>query len=50
MKVTIKEKEITLKQSFRALIAYEQITNETFNPSTITDMILYFYCVIISSK
>lgn len=50
MKVTIKDKEITLKQSFRALIAYEQITNETFNPSTITDMILYFYCVIISSK
>ena len=50
MKVTIKDKEITLKQSFRALIAYEQITNETLNPSTITDMILYFYCVIISSK
>lgn len=50
MKVTIKEKEITLKSSFRALIAYEQITNHTFNPSTITDMILYFYCVIISSK
>ena len=50
MKVTIKEKEITLKSSFRALIAYEQITNHAFNPSTITDMILYFYCVIISSK
>lgn len=50
MKVTIKDKEITLKSSFRALIAYEQITNHTFNPSTITDMILYFYCVIISSK
>ena len=50
MKVTIKEKEITLKSSFRALIAYEQITNHVFNPSTITDMILYFYCIIISSK
>lgn len=50
MKVTIKEKEITLKSSFRALIAYEQITNHAFNPSTITDMILYFYCVIICSK
>lgn len=50
MKVTIKDKEITLKSSFRALIAYEQITNHAFNPSTITDMILYFYCIIISSK
>lgn len=50
MKVTIKDKEITLKSSFRALIAYEQITNHAFNPSTITDMILYFYCVIIASK
>jgi hypothetical protein len=32
MNVTIKEKEITLKYSFRALMIYENITQKSFNP------------------
>lgn len=49
MKVTINNQEIILKNSFRALIAYEQITEKAFNPVTMTDMIIYFYSVVISS-
>ena len=50
MKVTIKDEEITLKQSFRALIIYEQITEKPFNPITMTDMIIYFYSVVMASS
>ena len=49
MKVTINNQEIILKNAFRALIAYEQITEKAFNPVTMTDMIIYFYSVVISS-
>lgn len=49
MEITINEKKITLKKSFRSLIAYESAMGKTFNPTTITESIMYFYCVIISS-
>lgn len=50
MKVTIKGKEITLQGTFRAMIAYEQIMGHAFNPTTVTDMLVYFYSVVISNK
>ena len=50
MKVIINGKELTLKSSFRAMVAYEQITDHIFSPSTVTDILVYFYCCIISSK
>lgn len=49
MEITINNKTVTLKKTFRSVIAYEQATKKTFNPSTISEMILYFYCVIIAS-
>lgn len=49
MDITINEKKVTLKKSFRSVIAYEQAMGKTFNPSTITETIMYFYCVVISS-
>lgn len=49
MEITINDKTVTLKKTFRSVIAYEQATKKTFNPSTISEMILYFYCVIIAS-
>ena len=48
MDIIINDKKITLKKSFRSLIAYEKAKGEMFNPTTITDIILYLYCVIIS--
>ena len=48
MKVTIKDKEIELKLKFRSYIIYEAITKTMFSPQTITDIIIYFYSVLIS--
>lgn len=50
MKITIKEKEIELKQSFRSLIIYEGIKGEAFAPKTISDIIIYFYSVVLGSE
>lgn len=49
MEITIKNKTITLKRTFRSLIAYESATGKAFNPKTVTESIMYFYCVIIAS-
>lgn len=50
MKVIIKEEEIELKYSFRALMLFENIKGESFNPSTLTDILTFFYCIVIASK
>lgn len=49
MEITINNKTITLKRTFRSLIAYESATGKAFNPKTVTESIMYFYCVIIAS-
>ena len=49
MEITINNITIKLKKTFRSLIAYESAMGKTFNPTTITESIMYFYCVIISS-
>ena len=49
MKVTIKETEIELRYSFRALMMYENIQKESFNPKTLSDIIVFFYCIVLSS-
>lgn len=49
MNITIKEKEITLKKTFRSIIAYESATNKVFNPISLSEIIMYLYCVIIAS-
>jgi len=49
MKITIKDKEIELKYTMRSMLMYENITEKTFSPSTMTDIITYMYCVVLSS-
>lgn len=49
MKVNINGKNIELKYSFRALIIYEKITNEVFLPNNLTNILIYFYSVVMSS-
>lgn len=49
MEITINDKTINLKKTFRSVIAYEQATNKPFNPITISEIIMYFYCVVIAS-
>ena len=51
MKLNIKDKEIELKYSIRALLMYENMTDKTFSTSTLlTDMVVFMYCVVISSS
>lgn len=49
MEVIINDKTIKLKKTFRSVIAYEQAMKKAFNPATITETIMYFYCVVIAS-
>lgn len=50
MKVVIKDKEINLKYSFRALMIYENITKKSFNPQGISDVVIFFYSIVVASS
>ena len=50
MTITIRQTEITLKYSMRALFQYENITGQSFNPKTLQDFCTFFYCVVCSSN
>lgn len=50
MTFNINGKEYQLKYSFRALMIYENITHKAFNPKTITDMIVFFYSIILAAN
>lgn len=50
MKVTIKQQEVELRYSMRALFTYENITGQSFNPKTLQDFCTFFYCVVCSSN
>lgn len=50
MKLNIKEKEIELKYTIRALFIFEKIANKTFTTTSLTDMYLLFYSLIIANE
>lgn len=50
MKITIKGKEIELKYTIRSLMMYENMMDKTFNPQGITDMVSFFYCIVLASS
>ncbi len=47
--MTFNNKEVELKYSIRAMMMYENITNSSFNPKNLTDILTFFYCVVVSS-
>lgn len=49
MEITIKGKTVSLKYSFRALMIYENITQKSFNPKGISDVVVFFYSVVVAS-
>ena len=49
MKVNFNDKEIELRYSFRSMIVYEKITNESFSPKGVTEIINYFYATVLAS-
>lgn len=51
MDITIKEKTYNVKYGFRALLIYENITNESFKPAGLNSMLILFYsCVMAGNK
>lgn len=50
MTININDKEITLKHTFRSYIIYETITGKSFEPKTVTDILTYFYSVVMASE
>lgn len=49
MKIKIQEKEIELKKTFRSYIIFESITDKIFAPKTMSDVVTYFYSVVLAS-
>lgn len=43
MKITYKDKEYEIKYSLRAMMVYENITEKSFAPKSLTDIIVFFY-------
>lgn len=50
MTIEINGKQLELKYSFRALMIYENITKKTFNPKTVSDMVVFFYSVVLAAN
>jgi hypothetical protein len=48
IKITIDSKEYTIKQSFRALMLFEEMTNKTVNQmnESAADILKLFYCIL----
>ena len=49
MEITIKGNTVSLKYSFRALMIYENIAQKSFNPKGISDVVVFFYSVVVAS-
>jgi hypothetical protein len=49
MEIQVNDRKITLKKTFRSYIIFESATGKPFAPKTLTDTIMYFYCVVIAS-
>lgn len=49
MKITINNHDVELKKTFRSYVIYESITDKIFAPKTMSDIITYFYSVVLAS-
>ena len=50
MKLSIKNTDIELIYTFRALFIYEKLTGKTFNPQNTTDLMIFFYSLILAAS
>lgn len=49
MEIEIKDRKVELKNTFRSLIIYEEITGDSFHGRGIKETLIYFYSVIMGS-
>ena len=50
MKINILGNEIELKYTMRSLMIYESIQKKSFEPNSLTDILVYIYATILASK
>lgn len=50
MEITIKDQTIKLKFGFKAMMIYERIEEKAFAPSTMSDVIMFFYSCILAAN
>lgn len=51
MVISIKDKEVKLRYSFRCFFIFENIMGRSFQPNTTTDVLVFFYsCIMASDK
>jgi len=49
MNIRINDKDIELKNSFKAYIAYEEVAGESFTPKGLKEVITLYYCMAMTS-
>ena len=47
MKITIKGNEVDIKGTVRAMMMYENIKGESFQPTSTENIITYMYCCVV---
>lgn len=50
MTININEKEYKLKFTLRALLLFEKVAGTTFKFDTLSDQILYLYCLLLANN
>ena len=48
MEVTIKVKTYEMRYTFRAMLIYEKITDKSFSPQGLSDVLMFFYSTILA--
>lgn len=50
MKINYKGKEFELKCGLKAMLMYENVSGGSSTPSSLTDVMTFFYCIVVSSS
>lgn len=46
----VHDKEVELKYSFRGFMIYENIEGHSFEPNSLTDVLVFFYATVLASS
>jgi hypothetical protein len=49
MQITINNQAIDLKINMKTFLLYENITDSSFTATSMTDLLTFFYCIVVSS-
>lgn len=49
MKITINNQDVELKINMKTFLLYENITDTSFTAKSMTDLLTFFYCIVVAS-